>query len=236
MSNEDRATSSEDRAASSEDRATTVHPDVASVEQSAAAALARGEALHPHVLLFLLRLYQATGRADVADLVGRSLALAFIALDDESLGPRRLSPGSTHLSEMSSTVTGAMWLELLVDTSLLTDDERVSGAIVKRIDELRHAWTSDGVEDATAAIGACLHAARLDAHRSLIPEAIDRLELIVGRAYRPGEGIGTFGDHVRAASALLTAYSLTGRLPFAGETILETLKNRTRIKSVCCQA
>jgi hypothetical protein len=191
-----------------------VHPDVASVEQSVATALARGEALHPHALLFLLRLYQTTGRADVADLVGRSLALVFIALDDESLGPRSLSPDSTHLSEMSSTVTRATWLELLVDTSTLTDDERVSGAIVKRIDQLRQGWTSDGIEDATAAIGACLHAARLDAHRWLIPEAIDRLELIVGRAYRPGEGIGTFGDHVRAASALLTAYSLTGRLPY----------------------
>jgi hypothetical protein len=192
-----------------------VHPDVASVEQSVVAALARGEPLHPHALLFLLRLYQATGRDDVADLVGRSLALVFIALDDESPASQELSPGSTDRSETSSTVTCAVWLELLVDTSTLTEDVRVSGAIVKRICQLRQAWTSGSVEDATAAIGACLHAARLDAHRSLIPEAIDRLELIVSRAYRPGEGIGTFGDHVRAASALLTAYSLTGRLPYS---------------------
>ena len=186
-----------------------MHPDVAIVEQSVVAALARGEPLHPHAHLFLLRLYQATGRDDVAELVGRSLALAFVALDDES------PADCSHLSQMSSAVMCAVWLELFVDTSTLTDDERVNGAIVKRIHRLRNAWTSVSVEDATAAIGACLHAARLESHRSLIPEAIDRLEQVVSRAYRPGDGIGTFGDHIRAASALLTAYSLTDRLPYS---------------------
>jgi len=186
-----------------------VHPDVAIVEQSIVGALARGEPVHPHAHLFLLRLYQATGRDDVAELVGRSLALAFVGVDDES------PADAIHLPEMSSAVTCAAWLELLVDTSTLTEDERVSEAIVKRIQKLRNAWPSVSVEDAMAAIGACLHAARLESHRSLIPEAIDRLELVVSRAYRPGDGIGTFGDHVRAASALLTAYSLTDRVPYS---------------------
>ena len=186
-----------------------MHPDVAIVEQSVVAALTRGEPLHPHAHLFLLRLYQATGRDDVAELVGRSLALAFVALDDES------PADCIHLSGMSSAVMCAVWLELFVDTSTLTDDARVNGAIVKRIHRLRNAWTSVSVEDATAAIGACLHAARLESHRSLIPEAIDCLEQVVSRAYRPGDGIGTFGDHIRAASALLTAYALTDRLPYS---------------------
>lgn len=186
-----------------------MHPDVVIVEQAIVAALPRGEPLHPHALLFLLRLYQATGREDLAELMGRSLALE---LDQEQNPDQTPSFGASH---MSSTFACAASLELLVDTSTLTDDERVSAAIVKRLQHLREAWTSPSVEQATAAIGACLHAANLESHRSLIPGAVDHLEQVVGRAYRPGQGIGAFGDHVRAAAALLTAHSLTGRLPYS---------------------
>jgi hypothetical protein len=56
-----------------------------------------------------------------------------------------------------------------------------------------------------------------------VQDAIDQLERVVGGSYRPGDGLvgerdgiacaAALGDHVRAASALLTAFELTGRLP-----------------------
>jgi hypothetical protein len=60
----------------------------------------------------------------------------------------------------------------------------------------------------------------------LIPAAVDELERVICRVYRPGEPIaaslsrpdeadGRLEDHVGAASALLTAYAVTGRLPYS---------------------
>ena len=57
-------------------------------------------------------------------------------------------------------------------------------------------------------------------------DAIDQLERVVGGGYRPGDGLvarsatasrrrGSVADHVRGASALLTALELTGRLPYS---------------------
>ena len=62
--------------------------------------------------------------------------------------------------------------------------------------------------------------------QSIVPEAIDELERIVAAAYRPGAGLahvvnepagirGGLADHVAAASALLTAHELSGRLPYS---------------------
>jgi hypothetical protein len=57
-----------------------------------------------------------------------------------------------------------------------------------------------------------------------VPLAIDELDRLVGAAYEPGEGLartppasaaGTVADHVAAASTLLTAYGVTGRIPYA---------------------
>ena len=57
-----------------------------------------------------------------------------------------------------------------------------------------------------------------------MPRAIDELEHAVAASYRPGEGLvgsgpaagrGSADDHVRAASALLTAFEMTGRLPYS---------------------
>jgi hypothetical protein len=171
---------------------------LAAIEDSVVGAIGRGDAIGAHPLLFLLRLYQATGRDDLAGLMGQTLAASF---DDES--------------DSVTTLSHAAWLELLVETSALSDDQRVNGAIADRIAPLRCAWSSASVEDAAAAIGACLHAASLAQHRSLVPDAIDELETVIGRAYRPGEGVGALGGQVRAASTLLRAHSLTGRLPYA---------------------
>jgi len=67
------------------------------------------------------------------------------------------------------------------------------------------------------AVDACLRAADVGGDRAgpLIAAAIDELERIVGESYEPGEGIGDYADHIRAAAALITAYDVTGRLPYA---------------------
>ena len=50
-----------------------------------------------------------------------------------------------------------------------------------------------------------------------LPSAIDGLETLVRRSYEPGEGLvgATSGDQLRCGSALLAAFDLTGRLPYA---------------------
>lgn len=50
-----------------------------------------------------------------------------------------------------------------------------------------------------------------------LPAAIDALETYVRRTYEPGEGLAgaSPADQVRGASALLAAFDLTGRLPYA---------------------
>jgi uncharacterized protein YyaL (SSP411 family) len=47
--------------------------------------------------------------------------------------------------------------------------------------------------------------------------AIDELERIVGRSYEPGDGLAGRGllEHSAASSALLTAFAVAGRLPYA---------------------
>ena len=50
-----------------------------------------------------------------------------------------------------------------------------------------------------------------------LPSAIDALEALVRRSYEPGEGLtdADSGAHVNVASALLSAFDLCGRLPYA---------------------
>jgi transketolase len=69
-----------------------------------------------------------------------------------------------------------------------------------------------------------LHAAgmsddhRIDqAVRAAVPALVDDLEAIVRARYEPGEGLldGDLAAHARLGGALLTAFSLSGRLPYA---------------------
>ena len=50
-----------------------------------------------------------------------------------------------------------------------------------------------------------------------LPAAIDALEALVRRHYEPGEGLieQSSADHLRCCSALLAAYDLSGRVPYA---------------------
>jgi uncharacterized protein YyaL (SSP411 family) len=175
-------------------------------------ALARGEddAVDPPALTLLLRGYCAGDRADLAEALGPALARA----------AERDPSGDNPCQH-------AGWLMLFVEAAGVSDDERIRTAAAERVSVLRQLWDRAGeTEPLTWSIEACLWASDVFDPRELVPQAIDELERVVGAAYRPGAGIaervgepngarGRLGDHVRAASALLTAYRCTERLPYA---------------------
>lgn len=65
---------------------------------------------------------------------------------------------------------------------------------------------------------------------TLLPGAVDGLERAVRVVYEPGEGLlgGSVRDHLRCASALVTGFELTGRLPYPmlAEELLQTVRRR----------
>ena len=170
-------------------------------------AIARGEAVDPTALLFLLRRYTATDRDDLRDAVGEALALA--------------------LAEPHTNATRAGWLTVFTEASLISDNIRLRTAATELRDDLRRGWhTVVTIEAATDGVEAYLISANAISARDLLADAIDELERTVGAVYRPGEGVGRFigepdrergrlGDQIRAASALVTAFGLTGRLPYS---------------------
>jgi len=160
-------------------------------------------------LTFLLRQYLSTDRADLRDALSAALAQA---LEDAAA---------------DRTVTGrAAWLTLFVEASAVADDERMVGAADALLASLRLEWPAlNRVDEACASIDACLRATDLFDPAAVVPDAIDQLERVVGGAYRPGAGvahtcddarsIGMPIDQVRASAVLLTAFELTGRLPYS---------------------
>jgi hypothetical protein len=183
--------------------------DVPRLEACVLDTLARGEALDASALLFLLRRYRATPNDDLAEAVGRALAVALDARDREA-----------------PVVERSAWLAVFVEASGLSDDGRLRDAIADLVTGLRGAFRSPSMEQAAAAIGACLHAASLDGFPSLAADAIDELERLIGGAYHPGADLGQPADQVRAAFTLLLAYTLSGRLPYA--MLAEELIQRAR--------
>ncbi len=152
-------------------------------------------------LILSLRHFATTDREEVRETLGQGLTAALASYADEPTFSGR-----------------AAWLSLFRDAAALSDDARLPAAAGCLVASLRHDWHRPArVADTACAIEACLHAADLDpdAAGALIAAAVDELERIVGRSYGPGEGIGDYADHVRAAAALVTAYEVTGRLPYA---------------------
>ena len=141
------------------------------------AADARGE-VTPAAVLFLLRLYAASGRDDVREAVARGLALG---LDAVAVG--------------SDPWERCQWLGLFAEAASVSDDARLPDAI-----------------------------------RTVTPLAIDDLEQAVRAGYEPGEGVLGAGlvDQLRAALALLTAFDLTGRLPYPmlAEELVQVARRR----------
>ena len=173
-------------------------------------ALARNEPIAAPALTFLVRRYGATARDDLRDALEPALARAVE-------GP----PSAASCDER------AEWLTLFVEAAVISTDERLRAAAADLTSNLEHEWgRATNVDQAAASVDACLAASHVFNPRRLIQHAIDELERVVGAAYRPGAGIahlvdepagarGRLGDHVRCASALLTAYSRTGRLPYS---------------------
>ena len=176
-------------------------------------AIARGESLGAMPLTFLLRHYLATGRDDLGDAVGNALAAAL----------------ATATEAVDVTVR-ASWLTLFAEATALSDDPRLTDVATMLVGGLRNEWPSaNNVAEAAASVDACLRAAEASGlidPQDIVPAAIDQLERIVGGGYRPGGGMastihgdahqrGTAADQVRPASALLTAFEHSGRLPYS---------------------
>ena len=177
-------------------------------------AIAHDAVRGAEVPAFLLRHYLrtdglSTNDADLRDALGVALAQALV-----------LAGGDV-------TVIGrAAWLTLLVEAAAVAEDERLLPAAVTLIVGLQAEWPAQtGIAEASASVEACLRAAEVVDPNPLVQCAIDQLERVIGGSYRPGEGLVrerdglrvrcSLGDHVRAASALLTAFELTGRLPYS---------------------
>jgi uncharacterized protein YyaL (SSP411 family) len=179
------------------------------ITDAVVSAVERGETVDPTALTFLLRRYLETDRDDVRLALEPGLASALQCQ-----------------AAAETTDQRAAWLTLFSQAATVSDDQRIAAAGAELIERLRREWGGVTEVDAGAAsVDACLAACHLLDPRSIVPDAIDELERIVAAAYRPGEGLagpahgpagarGRLADHVRTSSALLTAYELTGRLPY----------------------
>ena len=149
---------------------------------------------------FLLRQYLGTERDDLRDALGAGLAQAL-----------------TQAASEPTLVGRAAWLTLFVEAAAIADDERILEAIGALLSALRaECRTLRAVNEASACVEACLRASSLFDPAEIVPGAIDELERVVGGAYQPGEGVhGGPPDQIHAASALITAYEITGRLPYS---------------------
>jgi len=172
------------------------------------ASLAQDAVTAPAVV-FLLRRYRDTDRADVGEALGVALARAL----EQCLA-------ASNVDERAG------WLIALVDAAAISGDERLRVAAADLTSALEHEWgRAVEVETLMRSIDACLVAIQVFEPRTLVQRALDELERVVAAAYRPGEGMadltaglparGRLADQIRSAAALLTAYSLTGRLPYS---------------------
>lgn len=185
------------------------------ITDAVVAAIEQGETVEADALRFLLRRYLATDRSDVQRALEPALARA---LD------RLAIPVIPVIN--ATTDRRAAWLSLFSEATALSDDDRLRTAGAELIAALRQDWGRlSAVEQGVASVEACLAACQLVDPQSVVPDAIDELERIVAAAYRPGHGLarsiddpggarGHLADHVRTASALLTAYDFTARLPY----------------------
>ena len=191
--------------------------------ETALAAVARDEPLPPAAVVLLLRRYLVTGDEAVAAALGTALARALDAFEHDELSP----DAAARAARWRDTGTRTEWLVALLTGSALSDDDRLRHAAAALAAELRHGWPCTGdAAPALRAVDACLHSTPVLGDRNLVQAAIDELERIVGLVYEPGAGIarsmrpmdaadGRLADVVSMAAALLTAYEVTTRLPYA---------------------
>ncbi len=210
--------------------------DVEAITARVLDAAARGDRLDATALTLLLRQYRDDDRADLSEALGTALADALARYRDEF-----------------TTMARAAWLRLFAEAAAISDDARLADAGRHLIATLVDGWPAAvGVDEAAASIDACLCAVHLVDPAELIPMAIDELERVIGGAYRPGVGVGHaigdgaqarggFADQVCAASTLLTAFELTGRLPYSmlAEELMQLSRGDTETLpdlALTCQA
>jgi len=175
-------------------------------------ALACGEPVGAAALQFLLRRYSIEAREELTEPLGSALARE---LD------RQARAGCPEDCET--------WMAVFSEAAAISDDPRLPRAAAALLDGVRVRWSKrepGAVDVIMRSVEACLLCVNLPEARELAAEAVDALERVVAGAYRPGQGVshetapttyvrGGLADHVCSASALLTAYSLTARLPYA---------------------
>jgi hypothetical protein len=160
----------------------------------------------------VIRLARVEGRQEFPGFVGGALAQALV----ESHQP-------------DSARSRAAWLVLFVEARHISEDERLHDEISRLAVRVRDDWIARPIADAAAALEAALLASMLDGFGPLAAPAVDELERIVSAHYRPGRPLGSFADQVRTASALLTAFDVSGRLPYPmlAEELMQTARGLT---------
>ena len=175
-------------------------------------ALASDERVGAAALQFLLRRYSIEAREELTEPLGSALARE---LD------RQAGEGCPDNPEG--------WMAVFSEAAAVSEDPRLPRAAAHLLGGARTRWSSRepaAVDEVMRSAEACLLCVNLPDARALAAEAVDALERVVAGAYRPGQGVshetgratfvrGSLSDHVSSASALLTAYSLTARLPYA---------------------
>jgi len=123
--------------------------------------------------------------------------------------------------------TPARWLMFCGEAATLAADARITQRAHEAASAIAAGWGGRQFPDAAApALDACFRAAALLERRTLVG-AVDELERIAAARYRPGLGIGgALGTDAAMASALLSAFEITGRLPYSmlAEELLETAR------------
>ena len=170
---------------------------------AALGSLMRDAVPPPHVLRFLLRRYLVTAREDVRDGLEAALAAAIAA-----------ATPTEQLEDLAD------WTEVWIDAAAATADTRVGDAAAAMIARQRREWGSTAETAAVMrSIGACVcgRALASDDEEGVLADAIDELERIIGRGYRPGGGMaaGALDDQIASGLALVAAFQATGRLPYA---------------------
>jgi len=177
-----------------------------------AADVAASDAVEPVAVRFLLSQYIATARDDLSAIVGAALGRAL------------------QQSETIATAAPAEWLLLYADACTWSDDARLRAAAARLL-------TAGGGHEADG-IEAMLRGASALGDGARLASSVDDLERLIARAYEPGDGVAS-ADPFVVASALLTGFDITGRLPYAmlAEELVQTSQRRgerhSDIESAC---
>jgi hypothetical protein len=181
---------------------------IAAVERLTAAVVEalRHETPTPPAVRFLIRRYLATGLEDIRAALEPALT------------------ASLELSRQASADEQPAWLMMLADAAAVSDDDRIHESARALASVVQAGWgRRQRVRIAAAGVDACLRLNVPGLAEDSVQRSVDELERLVAAAYQPGEGIveATFEGRPRlasqfiVASALLTGFERTDRLPYS---------------------